>query len=73
MILIIHDASDIFLAFGRALAETKYSKGSFLAVIYLLMTSVWIYLRIIIFPFCLLANVYANKPTPQDEWFIISF
>ena len=37
------------------------------------MTSVWIYLRIIVFPFCLLANVYANKPTPQDEWYMISF
>jgi uncharacterized membrane protein YozB (DUF420 family) len=73
MILIIHDASDIFLAFGRALAETKYSTNSFLTFIYLIMCSVWIYLRIIIFPFCLLANVYANKPTPQDEWFIISF
>jgi uncharacterized membrane protein YadS len=38
-----------------------------------LMTSVWIYLRIMVFPFCLLANVYANKPTPQDEWYIINF
>lgn len=37
------------------------------------MTSIWIYLRIIVFPFCLLANVYANKPTPNDEWYIISF
>ena len=73
MILIIHDASDILMAFGRAFAETKYSTGSFLAGIYLMMTTIWIYLRIIIFPFCLLANVYANKPTPQDEWFIISF
>lgn len=37
------------------------------------MTSIWIYLRIIVFPYCLLANVYANKPTPQDEWYMISF
>jgi hypothetical protein len=30
-------------------------------------------MRIVVFPFCLLANVYANKPTPHDEWYIISF
>lgn len=31
----------------------------------------WIYLRIIIFPFCLLSNVYINKPAPTDEWYLI--
>lgn len=73
MILIIHDMSDIMIAFGRAAIETKYVDKFNPAIIYVLMTSIWIYLRIFVFPFCLLANVYANKPTPQDEWYIISF
>lgn len=37
------------------------------------MTSVWIYMRIVVFPFCILSNVFINKPTATDEWNIISF
>jgi hypothetical protein len=33
----------------------------------------WIYMRIIVFPFCLLANVYINKPTINDEWHMIYY
>ena len=66
MILIIHDMSDILLAFGRGFIETKYESKGWTATIYILNLIVWIYMRIIVFPFCLLANVYANKPTPQD-------
>jgi ceramide synthetase len=73
MILIIHDLSDILIALGRAFVETKYLTKINAATLYIIMTIAWIYLRIIVFPFCLLANVYANKPTPQDEWYMISF
>lgn len=73
MILIIHDASDILMAFGRAFVETKYETKLMTAIIYVSTTLTWIYMRIVVFPFCLLANVYANKPTPHDEWYIISF
>lgn len=30
-------------------------------------------MRIIVFPFCLLANVYMNRPTAKDDWMMISF
>jgi hypothetical protein len=73
MILIVHDMSDILIAFGRAFVETKFESRLKTTFVYILMTLVWIYLRIVVFPFCLLANVYANKPTPQDEWYLISF
>lgn len=73
MILIIHDMSDILIAFGRAFIETKFESKMRTLSVYIGMTIIWIYLRIIVFPFCLLANVYANKPTPQDEWYLISF
>lgn len=74
MILIVHDASDIMIAFGRSFVETKYATKNYVIVlIYIAMTSIWIFMRILVFPFCLLANVYANKPTPKDEWHQISF
>ncbi len=33
----------------------------------------WIYMRIFVFPFCLLANVYINKPTSRDDWSMIYY
>ena len=72
MILIVHDTSDILMALGRAFVKTKYETKLKTAIIYVSTTLTWIYMRIVVFPFCLLANVYANKPTPH-EWYIISF
>lgn len=72
MILIIHDASDIFMAGGRAYFEAsiKKYKGITGSIVFMLFFS-WIYLRIIVFPFCLLSNVFINKPEPTDEWYLI--
>ena len=33
----------------------------------------WIYFRLVVFPFCLLSNVYINQPLPSDEWYIIRY
>ena len=33
----------------------------------------WIYLRLTIFPFCLLGNVYKKIPTASDEWYMIKW
>ena len=66
-ILIVHDMSDILIAFARAYVETKYDTNPVVTTILYISTLVsWIYLRIIVFPFCILANVYANKPTGMD-------
>lgn len=73
MILIVHDASDIMIAFARFFIETIYSSKHINNFIYSMMTLIWIWMRIIVFPFCLLANVYMNRPTPKDIWNIISF
>lgn len=73
MILIVHDASDILMAFARFFVETIYPSNRVNTIIYIMMTLVWIWMRIIVFPFCLLANVYMNRPTPQDDWKMISF
>ena len=72
MILIIHDASDIFMAGSRFYFEAHKIKNKiFTAFTVFMLFFSWIYLRIIVFPFCLLSNVYVNKPLPTDEWYII--
>ena len=68
MILIIHDTSDIFMAFSRLYIETKFQAKWTANLCYFLTTTVWIWMRIIVYPFCLLAQVYANRPTPKDMW-----
>ncbi len=73
MILIVHDASDILMALARFFVETTWSSKTKDMILYLTMTAIWIWMRIIIFPFCLLANVYMNRPTASDDWNMISF
>lgn len=73
MILIVHDASDILIAFARFFIETSYSVKWINNIVYFCMTLTWIWMRIIVFPFCLLANVYMNRPSPTDDWKMISF
>ena len=68
MILIIHDTSDIFMAFSRLYIETKFQAKWTANLCYFITTTVWIWMRIIVYPFCLLAQVYANRPTPKDMW-----
>lgn len=72
IIVIIHDMSDILLACLRAYIETKFSKKLMLILpLGFCMFFNWFYLRIVVFPFCLLSNVFINKPTEKDEWFMI--
>lgn len=65
MILVVHDMSDIMIALGRALVESKLKYSmTVAAVFYAAMTLIWIYLRLFIYPFCFLAGKLANIPTP---------
>ncbi len=73
MILIVHDASDILIAFTRAFIETKFDNKRMSTIVYMMATLIWIWMRIIVYPFCLLANVYDNRPTEKDPWRMISF
>ena len=71
--LMIHDASDIMMAFTRFYIETANFKKAIQNICYIVMISVWIYCRIIVFPFCVISNMYNARPTPRDLWFMISF
>ena len=58
MILIVHDMSDVFMSFGRFFFEANFGKmiknifTQSLAITVVLMS--WIYLRLTLFPFCML-------------------
>ena len=73
MVLIVHDASDILMAFARFYIETKDASKTVGNITYVFMVLTWIWFRIIMFPFCILSNVYMNRPTEKDGWNIISF
>ena len=73
MILIVHDMSDILMAGARGYIETKYETKFRSGVAYLSLLLAWVFCRIFVFPFCLLANVWVNVPLPTDEWYMINF
>lgn len=62
MILAVHDASDIFMAISRFYFEAnlpKWFKNKITDCFMIVQVFVsWIYLRLTIFPFCLLYEVY---------------
>jgi hypothetical protein len=67
MILAVHDASDIFMASSRFYFEARLPRWFKNKVVdfYMIIQvfGSWIYLRLIIFPFCLLAAVYYMIPS----------
>jgi len=74
IILIVHDSSDIFIALSRAIFDIELPFKSLVSIpMVFVAVLTWIYMRIIVFPFCLLANVYINKPTIHDDWHMIYY
>ena len=72
--LIVHDFSNTFIAVTRVYVEAHFKKNRFVtAFIFISLLLIWIYMRLIVYPFCLLASVYINKPLPTDEWYIIKY
>lgn len=73
VILIIHDASDIFSSLGRGYMETKFTNPIGLAIGFFAILISWVYLRTIVYPFCVVKEVYNNIPNPDDDWYTIKF
>jgi hypothetical protein len=73
VVLIIHDASDILMAFARFYIELDCAKKWISNMTYIFMILIWIWMRIIVFPFCCLTNLYISRPTENDSWNMISF
>jgi hypothetical protein len=54
IIIIIHDTSDIFSSFCRGYIETKFRNKLTMVIGFLTMLFSWVYLRAIVYPFCIL-------------------
>lgn len=73
IIIIVHDISDISSSAARGYVETKNRNTILMVFMFIVVLFSWVYLRTIIYPFCILAQVWANIPKPTDIWYIISF
>jgi hypothetical protein len=73
IIIIIHDASDIFSSFGRGYLETRFLNPFVMVFSFITMLFSWVYLRTVVYPFCILAQVWAHAPKPTDDWYMINF
>ena len=73
VILIIHDASDIFSSLGRGYMETKFTNtiGLMIGFFAILISS--LYLRTIVYPFWVVREIYLNIPGQDDDWYTIKF
>lgn len=54
IILFLHNFSDVAAAFVRALVETKFNSILVDAIFWVLAVISWSYMRIIVFPFCVI-------------------
>jgi hypothetical protein len=70
MVFFVHDLSDSFRAFSRAIGDSKlcilYPWFSDLWNISFLL--VWIYLRVIMLSFCLIDSMYNSIPSEDSIW-----
>ncbi len=73
IIIIVHDVSDIFSSAARGFVETKGRDSIVMIFLFVGVLISWVYMRTIIYPFCILAQVWANIPKPTDIWYIINF
>lgn len=73
IIVIVHDASSVFSSGGRAYLESKFVSRLGMQATFFFMIASWTYLRSIVFPFCLLAQTWANRPLQDSFYSIINF
>lgn len=73
IIIIVHDASDIFSSGGRGYLETKYINTFLMIFFFVTMLVSWVYFRAIVYPACILTEVWAHSPLPTDIWHVINF
>jgi signal transduction histidine kinase len=65
IIMLIHDASDIFVSAFRACLDV--AGLSTFAPVYFMMIFTWIYFRLYYFPFKLITNLYEQYTTTNNK------
>lgn len=73
IILFLHNFSDVTAAFVRALVETKFNSFLADAIFWVLAVVNWSYMRTVVFPFCVIKQVYDNIPGADSPWASIRF
>lgn len=73
IVSVIHDSSNALRAFTRMIGESYLSVKYFWVslgfnVIYL---AVFVYTRLMVFPFCVIYNLFKALPTKGSEWELI--
>jgi len=74
LVMIVHDISDIFLSFGRALEGQKYFKPNWFLFIYFgLTTFAWAWCRTIVFPLCPMYSAIKDWGKWPEVWDIVKY
>lgn len=73
IVIFIHNASDIFSSGARAYLETKFARSSLLAIFFVAMLGSWVFMRLYVYPSCVLQQLMAQMPSPDDYWYVMRF
>jgi ceramide synthetase len=73
MVMFIHDFSDAFRALARVISESRWAieripLGRAVDWVHLI---IWSYMRIIVFPFCLIVSMYYSLPEASQDFYFV--
>lgn len=69
LVSLVHGVSDVLLMLSKVLSETKY--GNLTAIIFVLSMLVWLYMRLIVFPW--ISWFAATQDIDMGSWLILPF
>jgi hypothetical protein len=68
VILIIHDLCDVPTAFLRGFIDTRYDNLPTTVISLIFWLGSWTFLRVYVFPVCLISEVYKTWNNPLKIW-----
>jgi len=73
VVLFLHDPGDVFLIISRAYTDYKNRKVWVNVLIFIATWSIWVFLRNIVFPSCILRSCFKFyfEPKPEDLALIV--
>ena len=63
VILFLHDISDVATWITRIYADIKFSHIIADVTLFIFAAVAWLYIRLMVFPFCVIREVYDSLPT----------
>lgn len=71
VISLLHDASDILIMVTKFMTESKY--GDITAIFFVTECFIWLYTRMIVFPWCAYVVAFQNLDYGEGDWIILPF